>query len=106
MGRGVSSVDEASARVRRASSQVMKCLITGGSGFVGSHLADRLLEQGHTVMVIDDLTTGSIQNILHFKGNPRFQYVIDSVQNGCRTASPASRDVRQPFALLGRCRLH
>lgn len=59
----------------------MKFLVTGGSGFIGSHLADRLLKEGHTVSVIDDLTTGSIENILHLKGNPRFQYVIDSVTN-------------------------
>ncbi len=59
----------------------MKYLITGGCGFVGSHLADLLLEQGHSVWVIDDLTTGSIQNILHLKGRKGFQYVIDSVMN-------------------------
>ncbi|MBI1748978.1 MAG: SDR family NAD(P)-dependent oxidoreductase [Acidobacteria bacterium] len=59
----------------------MKYLITGGSGFIGSHLADRLLEQGHTVLVVDDLTTGSIENIQHLKNHARFQYVIDSVMN-------------------------
>lgn len=59
----------------------MKYLITGGSGFIGSHLADLLIQQGHAVSIIDDLTTGSIENILHLKANPRFQYVIDSVTN-------------------------
>lgn len=59
----------------------MKYLITGGSGFIGSHLADVLLQQEHSVIIIDDLTTGSIENILHLKANPRFQYVIDSVTN-------------------------
>src|SRR5215510_7901376 len=59
----------------------MKYLITGGCGFIGSHLADYLLERGHSVWVIDDLTTGSIQNILHLKGKERFNYVIDSVMN-------------------------
>src|ERR1051325_1001674 len=59
----------------------MKYLITGGCGFVGSHLADLLLGLGHSVMVIDDLTTGRIQNILHLKGTPKFEYVIDSVLN-------------------------
>jgi len=59
----------------------MKYLITGGCGFVGSHLSDLLLELGHSVMVIDDLSTGAVQNILHLKGNAGFEYVIDSVLN-------------------------
>jgi UDP-glucose 4-epimerase len=45
----------------------MKALITGGAGFIGSHLAEILLEQGWTVEVIDDLSTGSIENIAHLK---------------------------------------
>lgn len=59
----------------------MKILITGGAGFIGSHLSEYLLEQGHTVLVIDDLSTGSIENIIHLKGHPRFEYVIDSILN-------------------------
>ena len=59
----------------------MKCLITGGCGFIGSHLADRLIDDGHTVLAIDDLTTGSIENVVQLKGNPRFRYVIDTVLN-------------------------
>jgi UDP-glucose 4-epimerase len=59
----------------------VKYLITGGCGFVGSHLADRLIGLGHSVVVIDDLTTGSMQNILHLRENPRFEYVIGSVLN-------------------------
>jgi UDP-glucose 4-epimerase len=54
----------------------------GGGGFVGSHLADRLLELGHTVLVLDNLSTGSIENISHLKGHERFSYAIDSVTNG------------------------
>jgi len=46
----------------------MKALLTGGAGFVGSHLADALLERGHAVTVVDDLSTGSIRNIAHLKG--------------------------------------
>ena len=57
----------------------MNALVTGGAGFIGSHLADALLAAGHTVQVIDDLSTGSIANIEGLKGNPRFSYVIDDV---------------------------
>ncbi len=59
----------------------MKALITGGSGFIGSHLADRLLSLGHEVLVLDDLSTGSIDNITHLKSQPGFSYVIDTVTN-------------------------
>jgi len=59
----------------------MRALITGGAGFIGSHLADRLLEDGHTVFILDDLSTGAFENIAHLKGRPHFQYTIDSVSN-------------------------
>ena len=59
----------------------MKALITGGAGFIGSHLADTLLAQGHEAMVLDNLSTGSIENIAHLKGRPGFAYTIDSVTN-------------------------
>src|SRR6478672_4951003 len=59
----------------------VKALITGGAGFVGSHLAERLLEQGHEVMALDNLSTGSIDNIAHLKPKPGFSYVIDTVTN-------------------------
>jgi len=59
----------------------VKALITGGAGFIGSHLADRLLEGGHEVMVLDNLSTGSIDNIAHLKGRTGFGYTIDSVTN-------------------------
>jgi len=59
----------------------VKALITGGAGFIGSHLADRLLEDGHEVMIIDNLSTGSIDNIAHLKGRTGFGYTIDSVTN-------------------------
>jgi UDP-glucose 4-epimerase len=59
----------------------MKALITGGAGFVGSHLAEALLGRGDEVHVIDNLSTGSIENVEHLKTSPRFHYTIDSVLN-------------------------
>lgn len=59
----------------------MRILITGGAGFVGSHLADRLIGQGNDVTVIDDLSTGRYSNVEHLEGDPRFRLIIDSVLN-------------------------
>ncbi|NNE98427.1 MAG: NAD-dependent epimerase/dehydratase family protein [Pyrinomonadaceae bacterium] len=59
----------------------MKFLITGGAGFVGSHLADKLIEQGHHITVIDDLSTGRYSNIEHLEGHERFRLIIDTVLN-------------------------
>jgi nucleoside-diphosphate-sugar epimerase len=59
----------------------MRVLITGGAGFVGSHLAEALLDRGDEVFIIDNLSTGSIDNVVHLKQNPRFHYTIDSVSN-------------------------
>src|SRR3954466_1756000 len=59
----------------------MRVLITGGAGFVGSHLSEALLERGDEVFVIDDLSTGSIENIAHLKGHAKFHYTIDTVAN-------------------------
>src|SRR5947208_9304406 len=59
----------------------MKCLITGGSGFIGSHLAESLLDRGHSVVVIDDLSTGSSDNIAGLKIRKKFAYVFDSIFN-------------------------
>jgi UDP-glucose 4-epimerase len=56
----------------------MRYLITGGAGFIGSHLADELLARGDQVHVLDDLSTGSMSNIRHLKGRPRFDYTIES----------------------------
>jgi len=59
----------------------VKALITGGAGFIGSHLAEHLLAGGHEAVVLDNLSTGSIDNIQQLKGRPGFSYVIDSVTN-------------------------
>ena len=59
----------------------MRVLITGGAGFIGSHLSEALLERGDEVFVLDNLSTGSIGNILHLKNRPKFHYQIDTVEN-------------------------
>ena len=59
----------------------MRVLITGGAGFVGSHLSEALLERGDEVFVLDNLSTGSIDNISHLKSHPRFHYTIEAVEN-------------------------
>ena len=64
----------------------MRVLITGGAGFIGSHLADAYLQRGDEVFAIDDLSTGSIENIRHLKAHPRFHYTIESVHNQPVTA--------------------
>jgi len=57
----------------------MKALITGGGGFIGSHLAEELLGQGHQVVALDNFSTGRMENIRHLQGNPNFQLVIASI---------------------------
>ena len=59
----------------------VRALITGGAGFIGSHLAEALLNAGHEVDIIDNLSTGSIRNVGHLKSNPRFRYTIDTLTN-------------------------
>jgi UDP-glucose 4-epimerase len=59
----------------------MKVLITGGAGFIGSHLADRLVEMGEEIYAVDDLSTGSLKNVEHLQDNQRFHLVVDTVLN-------------------------
>ena len=78
----------------------MRTLVTGGSGFLGSHLCDRLVKEGHEVICIDNLCTGSVNNIAHLIGNPRFRFIKHDVtdyifvkeplDNVVHFASPAS----------------
>jgi UDP-glucose 4-epimerase len=64
----------------------MRVLITGGAGFIGSHLADAYLGRGDEVLILDDLSTGSIDNIRHLRSNPRFHYTIESVHHAATVA--------------------
>ena len=73
----------------------MKILVTGGCGFIGSHLCDLLLEKGHEVTVLDDLSTGRFENVQHLDGKDNFHVIIDSVLN----ASVVDRAVRESDAV-------
>lgn len=59
----------------------MKALVTGGAGFIGSHLAERLLRTGHEVVAIDNLSTGRLENLKDVENNPKFKFVYDNVRN-------------------------
>ncbi len=59
----------------------MRYLITGGAGFIGSHLAERLLDRGDAVTLLDNLSTGSMENIRHLKGHCRMEYHLDCIEN-------------------------
>ncbi|HIE11529.1 MAG TPA: SDR family NAD(P)-dependent oxidoreductase, partial [Kiritimatiellae bacterium] len=59
----------------------MRILITGGAGFIGSHLCDRLLADGHKVIAMDNLSTGSVDNIAHLAGHESFHFIKHDVTN-------------------------
>jgi len=69
----------------------MRALLTGGAGFVGSHLSEALLDRGYEAQVLDDLSTGSIDNLRHLQGRNGFEYVIDTVMNERLTAELIDR---------------
>ncbi len=85
----------------------MRILLTGGAGFIGSHLSDRLLKEGHSVVVVDNLVTGSIENIAHLAGREDFEFVKYDVSNFIfvpgkidyvlHFASPASPNPASPY---------
>ena len=56
-------------------------IVTGGAGFLGSHLCDKLISEGYRVIAIDNLLTGNIENISHLFGNPDFQFTLYDVTN-------------------------
>ncbi len=64
----------------------MRILITGGAGFIGSHLADAYIARGDEIYILDDLSTGSIDNIAHLRSHPRFHYTIESVHHTATVA--------------------
>ncbi|HEX5852080.1 MAG TPA: GDP-mannose 4,6-dehydratase [Solirubrobacteraceae bacterium] len=64
----------------------MRFLITGGAGFIGSHLSDFLIERDHAVHVLDDLSTGAIENVRHLKSSARFEYTIGCAQDNALVA--------------------
>jgi UDP-glucose 4-epimerase len=64
----------------------MRALITGGAGFIGSHLSERLLNRGDQVCIIDDLSTGSMHNVAGLRSNPKFEYHVDTIFNVRLTA--------------------
>src|SRR6185295_15357385 len=72
-------------------SQGVKALVTGGAGFVGSHLCEALLARGDEVQVLDNLSTGAIENIEHLKAQKHFHYAVDSVMNEPVTAELIDR---------------
>lgn len=85
----------------------MRALVTGGAGFIGSHLCDRLLAEGHQVVVVDNLVTGDLQNIAHLAGRDDFSFIQHDVSNFIfvpgqldavlHLASPASPNPASPF---------
>ncbi|MDX2040893.1 MAG: UDP-glucuronic acid decarboxylase family protein [Acidobacteriota bacterium] len=65
---------------------MMRILITGGAGFIGSHMADRLIAEGHQVVAMDNLVTGDLANIAHHRSNPNFEFIHHDISNHIHVA--------------------
>ncbi|MBP5786743.1 MAG: GDP-mannose 4,6-dehydratase, partial [Kiritimatiellae bacterium] len=63
-------------------------LVTGGAGFLGSHLCDRLLAEGHRVIAMDNLLTGNLDNIAHLRSDPKFEFIHHNVSNHIDLSGP------------------
>ena len=72
-------------------------MVTGGAGFLGSHLCDRLLAEGHEVICLDNLITGRRENIQHLLAHPQFRFVLHDVTLPIDFACPARRLTPQVF---------
>ncbi len=81
----------------------MRILVTGGAGFIGSHLCDRLIAEGHRVVVIDNFITGSPDNIAQLAGHERFQFVRADISEECRVDGPldAVMNLASPASPVG-----
>ena len=82
----------------------MRTLITGGAGFIGSHLCERFLAEGHEVVAVDNFITGDLENLDHLRANPRFQFIGHDISNplkvdGQARQRPALRQPGQPGRL-------
>ena len=66
----------------------MRIIITGGAGFIGSHMSDRLIAEGHQVVAVDNLVTGDVANIAHLRGNPRFEFIHHDISNHIHIPGP------------------
>jgi dTDP-glucose 4,6-dehydratase len=66
----------------------MRLLITGGAGFIGSHLADRLIAEGHQVIAMDNLVTGDVENVAHLRSNPNFEFIYHDISHHIHVPGP------------------
>ena len=73
----------------------MRTLITGGAGFIGSHLCERFLAEGHEVVAVDNLLTGNLENLDPFRANPRFKFIGHDVSNPLKLRDKIDRPFKR-----------